>query len=362
MVIYVDSYQGWVPSSDDNGISPEMTVVDAIVITAFVFICCLGMVGLCCGNMLDNMRIPGGEGGEGGGGNGGDGHVPLLRRRGLVVLERGETDERGNRWGPGRYRHGLRLLNEDEVLALPEVEFSLARALGGGSGSGRRGGEDCENLDDGNDKEEAGGEGIENDDGGGGEESSTSLSPLTTPLLPTDNSCHFQDISCTICLEDYHDGEKLRVLPCQHAFHEGCIVPWLTERAPTCPLCKAHLVVTREGDDYDSEEEIEDDDLDNDDDDDDDSDAAVVDIEDDENEVTRTIDNEFAAWFYSIFTRGSALNSNHDDDASQPISTGEVEVAAASDHVEDDPLQDMREPLLQDGGVNDQNVSAEDNV
>jgi len=30
---------------------------------------------------------------------------------------------------PGRYRHGLRLLNEDEVKDLPEVEFGTAELV-----------------------------------------------------------------------------------------------------------------------------------------------------------------------------------------------------------------------------------------
>lgn len=34
---------------------------------------------------------------------------------------------------------------------------------------------------------------------------------------------------------------QLRSLPCQHAFHAGCITPWLTERQRTCPMCKAYV-------------------------------------------------------------------------------------------------------------------------
>lgn len=46
------------------------------------------------------------------------------------------------------------------------------------------------------------------------------------------------DETCTICLEDYEDGEELRVLPCEHRFHAACIDPWLTTRVPVCPVCK----------------------------------------------------------------------------------------------------------------------------
>jgi hypothetical protein len=44
--------------------------------------------------------------------------------------------------------------------------------------------------------------------------------------------------TCAICLEEFEDKEKVRVLPCKHRFHEDCLVPWLTERHSSCPLCK----------------------------------------------------------------------------------------------------------------------------
>jgi hypothetical protein len=43
---------------------------------------------------------------------------------------------------------------------------------------------------------------------------------------------------CAICLEEFQDKERVRVLPCNHKFHGPCVVPWLTERHGTCPLCK----------------------------------------------------------------------------------------------------------------------------
>merc|ERR1712232_46947 len=57
---------------------------------------------------------------------------------------------------------------------------------------------------------------------------------------------------CSICIEDFEPGEKLRILPlCGHVFHTECIMPWLTERSGSCPLCK-QLVLEDDKNDDDS--------------------------------------------------------------------------------------------------------------
>lgn len=43
---------------------------------------------------------------------------------------------------------------------------------------------------------------------------------------------------CVICVENFHDGENLRVLPCEHYFHRQCIDEWLINHSTVCPLCK----------------------------------------------------------------------------------------------------------------------------
>ncbi|XP_044508571.1 RING-H2 finger protein ATL72-like isoform X2 [Mangifera indica] len=47
---------------------------------------------------------------------------------------------------------------------------------------------------------------------------------------------------CTICLADFMDGEKIRVLPkCNHGFHVMCIDTWLLAHS-SCPTCRQSLL------------------------------------------------------------------------------------------------------------------------
>lgn len=45
---------------------------------------------------------------------------------------------------------------------------------------------------------------------------------------------------CTICIDDMKLGDEVTVLPCNHWFHEECVVLWLKEHN-TCPICRAPI-------------------------------------------------------------------------------------------------------------------------
>merc|ERR1719341_940337 len=46
--------------------------------------------------------------------------------------------------------------------------------------------------------------------------------------------------SCSVCWEDFTEGEEVKLLECEHCFHSQCIVPWL-ELHGTCPVCRKEL-------------------------------------------------------------------------------------------------------------------------
>merc|ERR1719410_1215436 len=64
--------------------------------------------------------------------------------------------------------------------------------------------------------------------------------------------------TCCICLDDYEVGDKLRILPCGHAYHMKCIDPWLLKNKRVCPQCRKKVFASGEVPPSDSESETED--------------------------------------------------------------------------------------------------------
>ncbi|KAK4431808.1 Receptor homology region, transmembrane domain- and RING domain-containing protein 4 [Sesamum alatum] len=56
--------------------------------------------------------------------------------------------------------------------------------------------------------------------------------------------CADDVLQCYICLAEYEEGDKIRVLPCQHEYHMACVDKWLKEIHGVCPLCRGDV---REG-------------------------------------------------------------------------------------------------------------------
>ncbi|XP_010505349.1 PREDICTED: RING-H2 finger protein ATL33-like [Camelina sativa] len=78
-------------------------------------------------------------------------------------------------------------------------------------------------------------------------------SPTTTVVSPPESGDKFQKEKhskeigneCTVCLYVITDGEKIRRLTCDHAFHVDCIEEWLQDH-PNCPICRAEVPVKQQ--------------------------------------------------------------------------------------------------------------------
>ena len=46
--------------------------------------------------------------------------------------------------------------------------------------------------------------------------------------------------SCAVCKDEFNIGEECLSMPCNHYFHEKCLLPWLKERN-SCPICRYEL-------------------------------------------------------------------------------------------------------------------------
>lgn len=50
-----------------------------------------------------------------------------------------------------------------------------------------------------------------------------------------------KDVTCSICLCEYEQGDEVTMLPCKHVYHEACVKEW-TGQSQRCPLCNYDLM------------------------------------------------------------------------------------------------------------------------
>lgn len=63
--------------------------------------------------------------------------------------------------------------------------------------------------------------------------------------------------TCCICLDDFEEGDKLRILPCDHGYHYKCIDPWLVKNKRICPQCRKRVFSRGSGYSGDSDSDNE---------------------------------------------------------------------------------------------------------
>ncbi|CAA3021906.1 RING-H2 finger ATL74-like [Olea europaea subsp. europaea] len=62
------------------------------------------------------------------------------------------------------------------------------------------------------------------------------------PMVVYGPRANISETECPICLGEYVEGEKIRVLPkCNHGFHVRCIDTWLVSHS-SCPICRHSLL------------------------------------------------------------------------------------------------------------------------
>ncbi|XP_064250527.1 E3 ubiquitin-protein ligase RNF43 [Passer domesticus] len=66
------------------------------------------------------------------------------------------------------------------------------------------------------------------------------------PRWDSASSCSSAPL-CAICLEEFSEGQELRIISCSHEFHRECVDPWLQQHH-TCPLCMFNILARDSGD------------------------------------------------------------------------------------------------------------------
>ena len=223
---------------------------------------------VCSLSLFLNTTFYGGTIGRGDGSVITDHQLFFLGPDGQMRQRDGDNGRNNNHGNSSRRGNGLRLLTMEEVETLPTREYCSSSESSSPHGSSLELRDKTENEyvgnnndddddDDGEEQQESSLHGSattgaaaaascshgndQSDNNNNDDEQDSHRGGLCESLLPKKKKDpdYFDHNSCSICLDEYEPGEQIRVLPCQHTFHSNCIFPWLTERSPTCPLCKA---------------------------------------------------------------------------------------------------------------------------
>ena len=63
------------------------------------------------------------------------------------------------------------------------------------------------------------------------------------PIILKDFYLKDKNETCAICIEDMCVNEKLKILKCNHYYHEDCIYKWITKKN-ICPLCRSTDIIS----------------------------------------------------------------------------------------------------------------------
>ena len=62
------------------------------------------------------------------------------------------------------------------------------------------------------------------------------ITPVADEIDESDDD-YEEDFTCTICIMEVEDGDKVGALNCHHIFHVQCLKEWI-KRKNVCPLCQ----------------------------------------------------------------------------------------------------------------------------
>ncbi|KAI3509387.1 hypothetical protein L1887_24622 [Cichorium endivia] len=77
-------------------------------------------------------------------------------------------------------------------------------------------------------------------DGSHGPPPATQSAIDSLPFIRITNRHLNMESHCPVCQDKFDLGSEARMMPCNHIYHSGCIVPWLLEHN-SCPVCRLEL-------------------------------------------------------------------------------------------------------------------------